>query len=303
VPAFQPENLRNRVAATARRNTETGPYDYLSHYRYDEHGNVKELINEFTELHAFGQGYKRLRYEYDLISGNVKRFAYQENEPDQWIHRYFYDASNRLTVAQTSTNNISWDRDEKAFYYLHGARARQEIGEEKVQALDYAHTIHGWIRGVNSGILDPNRDMGSDGKTATTNRWVGRDAWAFELGFYQGDYQSIGGTQWETSVNSTFAAAQIKDLYNGNIAWQVISNKKLMEDGAANATVNQNPFLKRYQYDQLNRLKSMDVFTDGTVTGGNTWSASTAISSDYHTDYKYAEGPPVVEPQREYPDP
>ncbi|MEM6272258.1 MAG: hypothetical protein AAF998_22665, partial [Bacteroidota bacterium] len=143
VPAFAPDNLRNRVSATARRNSGSGPYDYLCHYSYDEHGNVSELVHAFHELQAYGQGYKRLRYEYDLISGNINYFAFQEGEADQWLHRYFYDAANRLALVQTSTNAVNWDRDEKAFYYLHGSRARQEIGEEKVQGLDFAHTIHG----------------------------------------------------------------------------------------------------------------------------------------------------------------
>ena len=42
--------------------------------------------------------------------------------------------------------------------------ARSLLGQYKVQGMDYAYTLHGWIKGVNSGLLDPDWDMGEDGR-------------------------------------------------------------------------------------------------------------------------------------------
>jgi len=38
-----------------------------------------------------------------------------------------------------------------------------ELGYDHVQGLDYAYTLQGWIKGVNSNLLKPEDDMGSDG--------------------------------------------------------------------------------------------------------------------------------------------
>ncbi|MBS1937096.1 MAG: hypothetical protein JSS84_04715, partial [Bacteroidetes bacterium] len=74
-------------------------------YRYDIHGNVKELIQDIPQLGTDGGSngnptyvnhrYKKLRYTYDLISGNVLRVDYGTGD-DQMHHRYTYDADNRI---------------------------------------------------------------------------------------------------------------------------------------------------------------------------------------------------------------
>lgn len=282
--AFTSKNSRNRVTHTARADA-PGIYSHLNHYSYDEHGNVNHLVVEIPALAAYGQAEKHLHYDYDLISGNVNSLSYQLGQPDEWLHRYHYDANNRLTTAETSRDGVFWSRDEEAFYYLHGPRMRTELGEEMVQGCDYAHTIHGWIRGVNSGSLDASLDMGRDGAGSGVNRYVGRDAWGFELGFYQGDYAAIGGVgnQWFTGLDVALTA-EIKDLFNGNIAYQVIANQKLMEMGTG---IYSEPLFKRYRYDQLNRIRSMDLFYDPNGLADNSWSAGSAVTTDYHTDYTY----------------
>lgn len=285
IPNFGPRNLRNRVSHTARASS-PGNYQHLSHYSYDEHGNVDHLVQEIPELVNLSQSYKHITYDYDLISGNVISFDYQPGEVDAWYHRYAYDANNRLRVAETSENGYFWDKDEKGHFYLHGPSMRSEIGEEKVQATDYASTIHGWTRGVNSGSLTPGMDMGRDALAGNVNEFVAKDAWGFELGFYNGDYSPIGGAvnEWHTVLNSGFATNEIKGLYNGNIAWQVIANEKLMEQ-AATFSINQTPLFKRYRYDQLNRIASMRLYQAGLSLGGYVGSQVNAYKTDYTYDH------------------
>jgi hypothetical protein len=124
----------------------------------NEHRNVKTLVQEIAlsrtphsslVLKRSARGYKRFEYKYDLFSGNVHEATYQKGAADQWIHRYYYDANNRLRITETSHDGRIWDRDVKQYYYLHGALARLEIGSEQVQGLDYAGTILGWQKLLN----------------------------------------------------------------------------------------------------------------------------------------------------------
>src|SRR5687768_14510175 len=48
-----------------------------------------------------------------------------------------------------------------------------QLGHQKVQGVDYAYTLQGWLKGVNSALLTPGSDMGDDGLTGGT-RAVGR---------------------------------------------------------------------------------------------------------------------------------
>ena len=52
-------------------------------------------------------------------------------------HKYRYDEDNRIQSVSTSKDGILWDRDAAYSYYLHGPLARTEIGEHKVQGLDF----------------------------------------------------------------------------------------------------------------------------------------------------------------------
>ena len=114
------KNLRKRVAHAAVYDVYNGTiagYSSASHYSYDIHGNVHELVQEIPELgvldHAaqnMYQRYKNLKYSYDLVSGNVKEVLYQQGQPDQFYHRYEYDADNRIVSMFTSSDRRHWDR-------------------------------------------------------------------------------------------------------------------------------------------------------------------------------------------------
>ena len=106
-------------------------------------------------------GIKRMVYEYDLISGNVNSVTYQQGKADQFIHTYEYDADNRIVNVKTSGDGLNWEQDASYQYFSHGPLARTVLGDKKVQGLDYAYTLQGWLKGVNSEKVDPNTDMGS----------------------------------------------------------------------------------------------------------------------------------------------
>jgi YD repeat-containing protein len=145
------ENLRKRVVSAAIYETYDGTdtdYDNASHYSYDLHGNVEELVQENPDLadlddvsDGIYQTFKNVQYTYDLVSGKVNELWYNKGFADQYFYKYEYDADNRVTAAYTSTDGRQYDRDSKYFYYLHGPLARTEIGQDKVQGMDYAYTL------------------------------------------------------------------------------------------------------------------------------------------------------------------
>ena len=54
-------------------------------------------------------------------------------------------------------------------YNRHGSLKRIELGEWDVQGQDYAYTLQGWIKGINSNTMQKDRDMGRDGATSSLN--------------------------------------------------------------------------------------------------------------------------------------
>lgn len=313
-PNFKQENLRNRVSyvcvidkiwydSFTDQQYITSP-EHTLYYSYDIHGNVSELLIKFKDI-VGGFVYKTVEYKYDLISANVKQVEYQKGFPDQYYHRYYYDADNRITEVQTSADNTVWDTEAKYFYYAHGPLARMEIAEG-VQAIDYAYTLQGWVKAVNGLHLDRDKDMGIDAKDFDQNGLVSlhanhaQDAYAYALGYYNGDYSAIGQTSNGLNLSTTIVEPNIetqanyKDLYNGNIS-------KMLTSLSENIVVDQVLLTQRlpvqkmiYSYDKLNRLKdsysasSMDVNNFSTA---ELPSISSAIEGDllssYQTNYSY----------------
>jgi RHS repeat-associated protein len=299
-------SLRNRVSCVtysetdlintgANYNINTRYYDNASHYTYDIHGNVRTLYLENTELANFDYDLNRVDYNYDLISGKVNEVHYNSGKPDQFHHQYYYDADNRITSAYSSRNGAIWEKEAKYFYYKHGPLFRSEIGDKQVQATDYAYTIHGWIKGVNSNSLDRNNDIGLDGKVSTTNlnQVFAQDAYGYSLGYYNNDYISknsassnflasnanIQGVLYPSAPSPASHGAQ---LFNGNIANMVTSAN--FQNGAGPLAVA--PIIKSYRYDQLNRIKNAQSYNN---LVGNTWgsSAVTAFTDNYKENFTY----------------
>lgn len=281
-PKGRQENLRSRVAYAAYYDTQQELQQQkpssASYYDYDELGNVKTLAQSMK--YGF---FKMMEYDYDLVSGNVNKVFYQRGEKDQFIHKYNYDADNRITEVHTSLDNCIWDKEAKYFYYPHGPLARVELGDEELQGMDYIYTIHGWIKGVNSIALDAAHDAGKDGLADATNSSFAPDEMGYMLNYYEGDYKSISGSQ---DFEPTYAG-HAPSLYNGNIRNMSTSIGELIRQ-------NQNGYgyiSNDYAYDQLNRIKEMrpfDTFEPNSNTWGNVSEPGDSWASrPYYTNYRY----------------
>ncbi len=241
------ENLRNRVSRTYTASNST-------YYSYDPHGNVEWIVQELPEI-----GRKTVRYVYDLISGSVKEVYFNEETREQFIHKYEYDADNRITTVFTSTDGLLWNKEAAYSYYLHGPLSRAEIGHDKLQGLDYVYTIEGYLKSINQAELISSLDPGRDG---TGNGFL-KDEFAMELGYYKNDY-----TRSATSIGAAniyrdpygndgplYSQSGQYSLYNGNISYWM-SNSRIGNTGDVT-----NPMglkMNVYRYDKLNRLRTAD---------------------------------------------
>jgi RHS repeat-associated protein len=255
---YSADNTRNRITGVYYyENYGVGDnyttYDNATFYDYDVHGNVKELlqVNKDSELMALGQAQKKTQYDYDLVSGNVKEVTYQKEQTDQFIHEYEYDSDNRITNVRTSKDNVVWEQDAKYFYYDHGPLARTEIGDKKVQASDFAYTIQGWLKGVNSEDLTAANDQGKDAKSGTVNSMIGKDVYGYSLHYYDNDYTARHGNDFLSYSEGLIATSHDKDLYNGNIKEMYTASTNFDEAYIGTSHT-------WYNYDQLNRIRSMD---------------------------------------------
>jgi len=289
-------NLRNRVSAVVYHSTflYSSPYVHAFFYDYDINGNVKKLVQDFRHLAKYDKKlnlsaadldfhrFKTIEYDYDLISRKVNRVWYQPNQTDQFIHWYQYDADNRITSVKTS--NRIWedtrtiDKDAQYEYYLHGPLARIELGREKVQGLDYAYTIQGWQKGMNSTLLEPGLDIGRDGSGQSTTL---KDAIAYTLNYYEGDYSPVGGKDavFTPDMSNThfFKNTNVSsDLFNGNIRSMITSIDKFSGADKIQGTA--------YRYDALNRLKEMQTFR---ATDYMHFESNGGYTDLYKTAYRY----------------
>lgn len=272
--------LLNRVSYTYTdedANLNTTDDQTYTYYSYDPHGNVEWLIQDIPGF--LDKQY--LRYEYDLVSGNVLKVCYNEGKTDQFYHRYTYDADNRITLAETSVNNIIWEKDAGYDYYIHGPLARTRIGEDKVQGMDYVYTIHGWLKALNHPSFDKTKDPGNDGTNVTNN--FAKDVFAMQLGYFTGDFNR-SSSPFNTNIsntvdNATLNPASNRDLYNGNISTWATNNVQHPSSS------DPYPGLTGYQYryDELNRIRIAD-FKENVSVGSNYTSALDQYSATYKYD-------------------
>ncbi|MNJ84259.1 hypothetical protein D3C87_17080 [compost metagenome] len=289
---WNPKDLNNRVAAVLAYESHKGVdanYDNAIFYNYDIMGNVKQLLTDIPLMGANNR-YKTIDYQYDVYSGNMLKVTYQKEKEDQLLHRYSYDDDNRLVTTQTSRDGVKWDMDAQYYYYLHGPLARTELGEDKVQGLDYAYTLQGWLKGVNSNSLVATRDMGRDGGTQThKNRYVAQDAFGYSLTYYNSetevDYKPIvtpsAATNWLSGSENAFltgTTAQV-NLYNGNIRAMVTAIRKPDNNLLGNVA-------RVYKYDQLNRLKEAQTYTATNQVANNNWTGALTTNAHF-SSYSY----------------
>ncbi len=302
---FYQKNLRNRVSYSFIKNTDSNdPYyswNAATLYSYDIHGNVDTLLQDYGSSqstlsvngmnsaagNASGNRWKRMVYEYDLISGKVNQVAYQPGQLDAFYHRYSYDAENRLTDVETSSDKLVWYKDARYNYYKHGPLARTILGQNQVQGIDYAYTLQGWIKGVNAtSVGDGKFDMGGDGLVPPLgggggNSNIARDVFGYSLNYFGGDYKPIGGASADPFTGGTFGLTGTggdkvaNELFNGNIAAMFVNIPKLG-----------NAQLYGYKYDQLNRIKNMDAF-EGFNNATNSFTTTAQPTSAYKETISY----------------
>jgi RHS repeat-associated protein len=254
-------------------------------YSYDIHGNVDSMLTIAWDGSFMSQvnnsfSYRYIGYKYDLISGKVNEVHYQGSNAqykfaDEFYYRYEYDADNRLTDVYTTDNRAFLgqqgleEHDARYEYYKHGPLARVVIGQQQVQGTDYAYTLQGWLKGINSTALNSNIDMGEDGKSTSGNKGIARDVYGFNLNYFTGEYAAINGNIPFPGHTAFMPGSTYKPLYNGNISSAAVNIGKL----------NQLQ-LYNYGYDQLNRIVSMDVYR-GFDQANNNWNSLSAVN-----DYK-----------------
>lgn len=177
-------------------------------------------------------------------------------------------------------DKVVWEKDARYSYYKHGPLARSILGELQVQGIDYAYSLQGWLKGVNStAVGNGNFDIGADGKIGSTNSNIARDAFGFALHYYQNDangrfdYKPIGGASIKPFANPGISGVNPLELYNGNIAAISLNIPKLG-----------NAILTNYKYDQLNRLTKTYTYTGLSATT-NSWSK--AATQDYQEEISY----------------
>lgn len=279
-------------------------YDHGMHYRYDIHGNVKTLVQDNKKMaesypSIAEQRFKRIDYAYDLVSGNIHRMSIQNGQVDQYHHAFTYDADNRITHVYTNTttplvglsapakdlenemvHNTDWQSDARYYYYDHGPLARVEIGENNLQGVDYYYTLQGWLKGVNSSVLDKTKDPGKDGDQAGVNATFANDVFGFGMQYYAGDYTAINttGHQAQATVDTgSHAATSSHDLYNGNIRYMQAS----ITDPETRTAM---PMLTAYKYDQLNRLLQSRSYENG--LSANVWNP-TSYNQEYFNAFSF----------------
>ena len=301
------QNLRNRVSSiTYWKSDLQSTYDYATHYSYDRHIRATEIVQETTELLALnevGNPYqyhlKRMLYDFDRLTGAPSQITFQPGEQDQFVHRYYYDADNRLIEFQTSEQGEIWEREAEYFYYLHGPMARVEIGDKKVQGQDLYYTIQGWLKGINSNSLNRFRDPGNDAHSQSVHANVALDEMGLSLGYFTEDYEPIGnfnvGSLAVASLQGQSSASDLKndndDLFNSNISHTVTAIGALMASG---------PIGMSYRYDQLHRLTETKAYTNLDV-GSNRWQGDALVldySSPYYAALDYDENGNVLHLQR-----
>jgi|694.fasta_scaffold14932_8 hypothetical protein len=136
--------------------------------------------------------------------------------------------------------------------------------------------------------MTPENDIGQDGfKPATgvnANQFVGRDAFAYYLSYYNQDYTNLAGQEFEPQKAASNLNTRYRELYNGNIAHM---GTILPSVTGANSWIGNNTKMSRvltpsimgnvYHYDQLNRITkhyTFDNYTPPAGSGTGAWQNS-----------------------------
>jgi len=288
------QNVANRISSITYQEGYSDPYAIATHYSYDVHGLVNTVAHENNYkdlttptpvvLFATDNRYQTTAYEYEVGTGNVTKASYQVGKAEALYEKFNYDANSRLSSVYSSNDNMIWENDARYFYYAHGPLARTELGDKQIQGIDFAYTINGWLKGVNSSVLNKQLDMGKDGREDVNNpnENFATDANSYTNGYFRNDYKARSASMMLTANSfeaNPFATSNVfgnhvylantndLGLYNGNLS-SAIQHSRL-----PNGT-NMEVYGKTYDYDQLYRLKAHESFRDASVATTNSWTAT-----------------------------
>ncbi|MDI9339019.1 MAG: hypothetical protein QM534_00505 [Sediminibacterium sp.] len=299
------QNLRNKIVHVTYQEAYGSAYDQGLHYSYDEHGFVDGFAQESNYKDASNnpivpasEKVKYMKMKYNLEDRTLKEVSYQPGAPDQYYQRFEYDADNRLARVYSSYNRNIWELDAKYFYYKHSQLARVEQGDKQVQGQDFAYTLQGWLKGMNSSFPSAARDIGKDAHPVNTNvnNHFGTDASAFTNGYFVNDYKAISPALNVPSGNfvadpffatnvfgdylyNTGANPRNYNLYNGIIAHSTYGAQR--PDGTQMEVLGRS-----YIYDQGYRIKENFSYKDANLSSNNYWSAS-AVTTNYKEQFTY----------------
>ena len=263
-PAADPQKyLRNRVSRTWTDD------DAETHYSYDVHGNIEWVAQVVPGFPLTNY----LKYDYDLISGNVNEVIYNEGRVDEFRHRYSYDRDNALTEVETSYDGVVWDSDARYEYYPHGALRRVELGEDKLQGLDLTYTVQGQLKAINERSLTQGDDPGEDGAGTYGHAAYAADSFALVMNYHENDFSSQAGTFNSGGADDLIGLPQ----YDGNISSVEINVGKTTGTGVYEELTGTS-----YRYDVLGRLDSSRFHTYN--SGTDEWNA---FGQEYLTTYEY----------------
>jgi len=280
------QNLRSRVSCVSSysslaigKSADTN-FEIALHYSYDLSGNLKTLTYDMPRLSPYRQQFKRIDYDYDLYSGKVTLVSYDRGFADQFYQRYAYDDDNRITLTETSHDGVLWDRDAEYKYFPHGPLARISLGDQRVQGIDFAYTLQGWLKSINGDAPGVVNDMGGDGTSNSTHQ---SDMMRTSLYYYAGDYKPIDSTDASNTASTHLLKlpppALNHSLYNGNIA------------SSAMLPAYFDPLRTDYRYDKLNRIKEANYnipdYTSATPLTPGGVAAATGPGSLYFNNYTY----------------
>jgi len=281
-PELNQRNVRNRVSRMVRYDTASDLENDIpaaaTYFSYDILGNIDTLVQDFGKVASFdgvpnsmtaaNNRFKKIVYDFDLVSGKTNKVSYQQGYNDAFYHAYLYDAENRITNAQSSTDNVNWDNDVFYSYYAHGPQARAVLGQQQVQGINYAYTLQGWLKGINPA---PYTGGTFTLRPDSANNVVANNAYNLLVNYFDGDFKPISGAAGPDSAVSLSLGDDYRPLFNGNISSMGVNIRKL-----------DNPMLYNYQYDQLDRLIHMDAWKR-TATP---WSAITK-TTDFQENIAY----------------
>ncbi|MCE3226677.1 MAG: hypothetical protein K0S32_1228 [Bacteroidetes bacterium] len=298
-------NTRNLVTNITYQQQYGANYDQGLHYSYDVNGfgNVYVQENNYLDPSSspvvpVSERFKTIRVQYTPADRNIHEVQYQDGQADRYYQRFLYDKDNSLVRVYSSTDKLIWETDAKYFFYKHSSLARTEYGDKQVQGCDFAYTMQTWLKGMNSTLISPVRDIGKDANPPITNinNRFPIDAFAYTNGYFKNDYLSITpsintppnnfiadpfftSNSYGDYIYNTGSNPRNFNLYNGSISNSAFA--ELKTDGTVMEVLGNS-----YIYDQAYRLKERYTFKDPALIANNYWTGS-AVTAEYKEEFNY----------------